>query len=98
LPVRSKAERRKSIRRWVIPFVVAIPVAAVVIYLLIWYGPDVLARHDIGNVTGTLRALRLEQARDAARGRLLTLVAGIFAAGALIFTAGAPSSRSGQFS
>jgi len=69
---------------------VAIPVAAVLVYLvylLIWYGPDVLARHDIGNVTGPLRVLRLQQARDAARGRLLTLGAGLFAAGALIFTA-----------
>jgi hypothetical protein len=62
-------------------------VAVVIIYLLIWYGPDVIARHDVGNVTGPLRVLRLQQARDAARGRLLTLGAGIFAAGALIFTA-----------
>lgn len=61
--------------------------AAVVTYLLIWYGPDVIARHDIGNATGPLRILRLQQARDAARGRLLTLGAGLFAAGALIFTA-----------
>ena len=59
----------------------------VVTYLLIWYGPDVIARHDIGNATGPLRILRLQQARDAARGRLLTLGAGLFAAGALIFTA-----------
>jgi uncharacterized protein YjbI with pentapeptide repeats len=66
---------------------VAIPVAAVIIYLLIWYGPDVIARHDIGNATGPLRVLRLQQARDAARGRLLTLGAGLFAAGALVFTA-----------
>ena len=78
---------RKSNLRWVLWLAVAIPVAAVIIYLLIWYGPDVLARHDIGNVTGPLRVLRLQQARDAARGRLLTLGAGIFAAGALIFTA-----------
>ncbi len=40
--------------------------AAVIIYLLIWYGPDLIARHDIGNVTGPLRILRLQQARDAA--------------------------------
>ncbi len=78
---------RKSNLRWVLWLAVAIPVAVVIIYLLIWYGPDVLARHDIGNVTGPLRVLRLQQARDAARGRLLTLGAGIFAAGALIFTA-----------
>jgi hypothetical protein len=56
-------------------------------YLLIWYGPDLIARHDVGEVTGQLRVLRLQQARDAARGRLLTLGAGLFAAAALIFTA-----------
>ena len=87
LPVTSKAERQRSIQKWVLPLAVAIPVAAVIIYLLIWYGPDVLARHDVGNVTGPLQTLRLQQAQDAARGRLLTLGAGIFAAGALTFTA-----------
>ena len=80
-------ERKKSIQRWALWLAVAIPVAAVIIYLLIWYGPDVIARHDIGNVTGPPRVLRLQQARDAARGRLLTLGAGLFAAGALVFTA-----------
>jgi uncharacterized protein YjbI with pentapeptide repeats len=85
--VSLEAERKKSIREWAFWLAVAILVAAIIIYLLIWYGPDVLARHDIGNVTGPLRVLRLQQARDAARGRLLTLGAGIFAAGALIFTA-----------
>jgi pentapeptide repeat protein len=64
----------------------AIPVAAVIIYVLIWYGPDLIAKHDIGTVTGPLRIFRLQQARDAERGRLLTLGAGLFAAGALIFT------------
>jgi len=83
----SKAEPKKSIQRRALWLAVAIPVAAVIIYLLIWYGPDLIARHDIGPVTGPLRILRLQQARDAARGRLLTLGAGLFAAGALIFTA-----------
>ena len=44
---------------------------------------DWLATHDVGHVTGTLQ----QTARDDARGRLLTLGAGLFAAGALIFTA-----------
>lgn len=61
--------------------------AVAVLYLLLWYGPDLLATHDIGNVTGSLRALRLQEARDAARGRLLTLGAAVFAAGALVYTA-----------
>jgi hypothetical protein len=81
--VTSKAEWKK----WALWLAVAIPVAAVVIYLLVWYGPDLIARHDVGEVSGPLRILRLQQARDAARGRLLTLGAGLFAAGALIFTA-----------
>jgi uncharacterized protein YjbI with pentapeptide repeats len=85
--VTSKADRRKSIERWALWLAIAVPVAVVIIYLLIWYGPDVIARHDVGNITGPLRVLRLQQARDAARGRLLTLGAGLFAAGALIFTA-----------
>lgn len=65
----------------------AIPIAAFAVYVLIWYGPDVLARHDLGSVTGRLPVLRLQQARDAARGRLLTLGAGLVATGALLFTA-----------
>ena len=86
-PEPSKAEREKPILRWALWLAVTILATAVIIYLLIWYGPDLLARHDIGTVTGPLRVLRLQQARDAARGRLLTLGAGLFAAGALIFTA-----------
>jgi hypothetical protein len=48
---------------------------------------DWLATHDVGHVTGPLRMLRLQDARDAARGRLLTLGAGLFAVGALVYTA-----------
>ncbi len=44
---------------------------------------DALAHHDVGSAKGSL----LQTARDAARGRLLTLAAGVFAAGALAFTA-----------
>ena len=44
---------------------------------------DWLAHHDVGSVKGPL----LQTARDAARGRLVTFGAGLFAAGALIFTA-----------
>ena len=43
---------------------------------------DWLAHHDVGSAKGPL----LQMARDAARGRLLTLGAGLFAAGALVFT------------
>ncbi len=65
----------------------AIVVAAVIMYLLVWYGPDLIARHDVGQATGPQWAVRLQEARDAARGRLLTLGAGLFAAGALTYTA-----------
>ena len=44
---------------------------------------DWLAHHDVGSIKGTLH----ETALDNARGRLLTLAAGVFAAGALAFTA-----------
>ena len=44
---------------------------------------DWLAHHDVGSAQGPL----LQSARDDARGRLLTLAAGLFAAGALIYTA-----------
>jgi len=44
---------------------------------------DWLARHDVASAAGSLH----ETAVDNARGRLLTLGAGLFAAGALVFTA-----------
>ena len=44
---------------------------------------DWLAQYDVGSAKGPL----LQTARDAARGRLLTLGAGLFAGAALLFTA-----------
>jgi hypothetical protein len=63
--------------------ITAILLALAVAWILIVRGPDWLARHDIGSSKGS----SLQTARDAARGRLLTLGAGLFAAGALVFTA-----------
>ena len=55
---------------------------------------DWLAHHDAGSATGPLH----ETALDNARGRLLTLGAGLLAAGALLFTArNFTLSREGQF-
>jgi hypothetical protein len=48
---------------------------------------DWLATHDVGQVAAKVRPVQLQTARDAARGRLLTLGAGVLAAGALWFTA-----------
>jgi hypothetical protein len=65
---------------------VGVAVVAVIVALF-WPITDLIAAHDVGQITGPVRALRLQMARDAARGRLLQLGAGIFAAGALVYTA-----------
>ena len=44
---------------------------------------DWLAHHDVGSASGSL----LQTARDVARGRLLTLRAGLSAAGVLVYAA-----------
>ncbi len=46
-----------------------------------------IARHDVGAISGPHRAAALQTARDAARGRLVAFGAGLFAAGALVYTA-----------
>jgi Pentapeptide repeats (8 copies) len=69
--------------RWLAGAITAAVLAVVVAWVLFVPAADWLATHDVGHVTGALR----QTARDAARGRLLTLGAGLFAAGALLFTA-----------
>ena len=86
-PVTSRSVPWRELVRWAALFVIAAAAGFVVLYLLLWYGPDLLARHDVGRVSGALRVSRLQQARDAARGRLLALGAGLGAAGALFYTA-----------
>lgn len=55
---------------------------------LVWPVTDLIAAHDVGSaITGVTRAEQLQTAREAVRTQLLTLGAGIFAAGALAFTA-----------
>ena len=61
----------------------AVALALVVAWVLFVPAADWLAHHDVGPAHGVL----LQTARDDARGRLLTLAAGLLAAGALIFTA-----------
>jgi uncharacterized protein YjbI with pentapeptide repeats len=53
----------------------------------IWPVTDLIAAHDVGAITGAPRAMQLQQAREAVRTQLLTLGAGLFAVGALWFTA-----------
>jgi hypothetical protein len=68
--------------RWLVG-IAAVVLAVAVLWVLFVPAPDWLAHHDVGSVTGPLH----EAALDNARGRLLTLGAGLFAAGALVFTA-----------
>ena len=68
--------------RW-LAGIAAVVLAAAIVWALFVPLADWLARHDVGPAKPAL----LQAARDAARGRLLTLVAGLFAAGALVFTA-----------
>jgi uncharacterized protein YjbI with pentapeptide repeats len=79
--------------RWLTGGIVAVVLALAIAWVLFVPAADWLARHDVGSVRGPL----LQTARDAARGRLLTLGAGLFVAGALVYTARNYSlSREGQ--
>jgi hypothetical protein len=69
--------------QWLAAAIAAVVLALVVTWLLFVPAADWLAHHDVGSVKGSLH----ETALDNARGRLLTLGAGLFAAGALVFTA-----------
>jgi hypothetical protein len=69
--------------RWLIAGIAAVVLALAVAWVLFVPAADWIAHHDVGSAKGAL----LQTARDDARGRLLTLGAGLFAAGALIFTA-----------
>jgi uncharacterized protein YjbI with pentapeptide repeats len=62
---------------------VAVIVALGVVWVLFVPAAGWLAHLDVGSARGS----QLQTARDDAQGRLLTLGAGLFAAGALIFTA-----------
>src|ERR1700737_4264790 len=69
--------------RWLIGGIAAVVVALAIAWVLFVPAADWLALHDVGSANGP----PLQMARDAARGRLVTYGAGLFAAGALIFTA-----------
>ncbi len=79
------AVRWQSIKRWVGWACVVVPVAVGLIYLSVWYGPDLIAKHDLSGIARQLRAVHLQAAREAARTQVLTLVAGLFAAGAFVY-------------
>jgi Pentapeptide repeats (8 copies) len=78
--------------RWLVG-IAAVVLALAIVWALFVPVADWLAHHDVGSVKGSLH----ETAVDNARGRLLTLGAGLFAAGALVYTAQNFSlSREGQ--
>ncbi len=75
------------LRRWqgirrLVGGIAAVVLVLAIAWVLFVPAADWLAHHDVGSAKGSLQT-----ARDAARGRLLTLGAGLFAAGALVFTA-----------
>jgi uncharacterized protein YjbI with pentapeptide repeats len=76
---------RGSHRAIVLAAIVAVVLALT--FALVWPITDLLAEHDVGSLAGPGRATQLQDAREAVRGQLLTLSAGLFAAGALVFTA-----------
>ena len=79
--LKSRAGWPRGIR-WLAGGAVAV-LAVAFLWALFVPVADWLARHDVGSATGPLH----ETALDNARGRLLTLGAGLLAAGALWFTA-----------
>ncbi len=82
--------------RWLAGGVVAVVIVLAIAWVLFVPAADWLASHDVGSAkvpspqatpSPQTTAPSLQTARDAARGRLLTLGAGVLAAGALLFTA-----------
>ena len=67
--------------------VAAVVVAVTAVYVIFWPVSDLIARHDVGAITGRGYGAALQAARDAARGRLVAFGVGLFAAGTLIYTA-----------
>ena len=69
--------------RWLVGGIAAAVLVLALAWVLFVPAADWLAHYDVGSAKGPL----LQTARDAARGRLLTLGAGLFAGAALLFTA-----------
>ena len=87
LPVVSRQVPWRKVLAWSGLLVAAVVVAAAAVYVIFWPVSDLIARHDVGAITGRGYGAALQAARDAARGRLVAFGAGLFAAGALIYTA-----------
>jgi uncharacterized protein YjbI with pentapeptide repeats len=72
-------------RHWWIGPLAILSLAA--IWAILWPLTNALASHDVSGYVVASRGAHLQSAREAARTQLLTLGAGVFAAGALAFTA-----------
>jgi hypothetical protein len=77
----------RKVLAWSGLLVAAVAVVVAAVYVIFWPVSDLIARHDVGAITGRGYGAALQAARDAARGRLVAFGAGLFAAGALIYTA-----------
>ena len=77
----------KKVAQWAGGIAAGVVLALAVGWALFIPAADWIAAHDVGHVTGAARVQRLQTARDAAQGRLLTFGAGLVATGALAFTA-----------
>jgi hypothetical protein len=56
--------------------VVVVMVVVAAVYVIFWPVSDLIARHDVGAITGRGYGAALQAARDAARGRLVAFGAG----------------------
>jgi uncharacterized protein YjbI with pentapeptide repeats len=83
----SRQVPRRKVLAWSGLLAAAVVVVVAAVYVIFWPVSDLIARHDVGAVTGRGYGAALQTARDAARGRLVAFGAGLFAAGALIYTA-----------
>ena len=75
----------KKTARWVAVLLV-VAIALAVIGVLLVPLTDLIARHDVSAFSVAQRAPHLQTARETVRTQLLTLGAGVFAAGALVYT------------
>jgi uncharacterized protein YjbI with pentapeptide repeats len=82
--VRWKSTRGRA-KRW-LGIVGLAAIALLVVVALVWPITDLIAGHDVSALPPRLRPAHLQAARETARTQLLTLGAGLFAAGALWFT------------
>jgi hypothetical protein len=72
--------------------IAVVALAAALSWWLLVPAADWLAHHDVGSATGPV----LQTARDAARARLLTLGAGLFAGVVLLYTGPSPCPARGK--